>query len=83
MPVIVKNNNDNLNYNDFHAVFTCMQCDSPEQKAICLVVKREPQDDKPNLFEPSATSENEVSACKRDKAPNTAKKADSDVEIMK
>ena len=83
MPVIVKNNNDNLNYGDFHAAFTCTQCDSPEQNAICLLVRQEPQDDKPNLFEPSATSENEVSTCEGEKATNTAKTTDPDVEITK
>jgi len=38
MPVMVRNNNnDDAGYNDIHAAFTCIQCDSPERNALFLL----------------------------------------------
>ena len=70
---MVKNNNDDVNYDDFHAVFTCMQCASADGNALCILARQENN-------ETTTTSENEFSACMGDKHTETA---DTNVAIMK
>jgi len=58
---MVKNNNDELNYDEFHSAFTCMQGDSPERKAHCLLAGRANN-------EKDKATENAVHICEGDKA---------------
>jgi len=58
MPMMVRNNNkDDAGYNEFHVAFTCIQCDSPEHNALCLLAG-------PENNEPTAAPTTEVSTCK-------------------
>ena len=73
MPVMVRNNNDDdAGYNDFHAAFTCIQCDSPEHNALCLLAGRENN-------EPTAAPTTEDSTCEGERIDH----ADPDATITK
>jgi len=74
MPMMVRNNNkDDAGYNEFHAAFTCIQCDSPEHNALCLLAGQENN-------EPTAALTTEVSTCK---GVECTEHADPDATITK